>query len=240
MDKFDQIKFEWLLIVRELKKNSRVDIDKAKCTTVYLQFLRHNYFVYQELPSLAALVAAKVGSSYRDLVNGMLRYSLSKENQNKLLLNDLNRMGVNEEQLRLESAHPLVLSICAVTYYQVQHSSPAAILGLIYNIDYFYQTFGLSLLDGFEKGGISRHDMSFLCEKTIVDGDDEHLLRKIANQLLNTEQDNRAALYTAKCVSSILSQLMSIYNKDNLTKTSEITFSSFQVNERSERVNSIH
>ena len=205
MQKFDKMKNEWFLSLQELGRNRSVHPQKS---SQYLQFLKQNYFIYQELPRLTALVATHFRGHDNKLVHNLLKYSLSKENQNQLMLNDLREMDITEEELNQEEPSLSVLSIFGVSYYQIEHRSPACYLGLLYNIDYFYQFFGKKLIEEFEKKNISRQKMSFLCEKAIVDNPDQVLFKKIVDQLLVTDQDYHLALYTAKCISNLFSQII--------------------------------
>ena len=79
MQKFDKMKNEWFLSLQELGRNRSVHPQKS---SQYLQFLKQNYFIYQELPRLTALVATHYRGRDNGLVHNLLKYSLSKENQN--------------------------------------------------------------------------------------------------------------------------------------------------------------
>ncbi len=176
--------------------------------THYREFLKQLYFYNRSHPQVHALTTVYFRGSQRKSAVEFYKYSIKKTEECNLLIHDLTQLDEDIEKVRLLNPLPTTSALIAFAYYQIQHANPVGYLGCLFHAESFFKFFGKEVLLSFEKKGISRQAMSYLCEEVIVNHNQDHRLEKYIDDLVLTSDDLDAVIYSARSSAYLFGQLI--------------------------------
>jgi hypothetical protein len=210
MTKYEVIKKEWVSAAEVMLKSSGFQrilwgvIDAEN----YIEILKQFYFYERALPQVNKLATGYFSGTQVQFLKEFNLYMQSKIEQTKLLLNDLEMLGVDQNSVKNQNPLPSTMAFTAFAFYQIQQDNPLSYLGNLFHNEAVYRRYGKEMIIAFERKGISRQAMSFLCGHAIVDGSHERLIEKFINELIVTPEELDAAVYTAKASAYLFGQLI--------------------------------
>lgn len=210
MNKIEIIKKEWLTSAREAAKAKgfKMILDGRLETRHYHQILKQIFLYYRNLPQLHAFATAYFHGSQRKVIKDFYYYSISKTDEIQLILNDLRLIGEDIDVAKLSNPLPSTTALIAFAFYQIQYNSPVSYLGSLFHNENVFRKYGKNFIFSFEKRGISRQKMSFLCEQAIEDNDQELRIAHYMKDLIITNDDLDAVIYTARSSAYYFGQMI--------------------------------
>ena len=210
MNKIEIIKKEWLTSAREAVKNKsfKMIFDGQLGSKHYHQILKQVFLYYRNLPQLHASATAYFHGSQRKLIKDFYYYSIYKTDEIQSILNDLESIGEDIESIKVLNPLPSTMALTAFIFYQIQHNNPVSYLGNLFHNENIFRKYGKDFIFSFEKKGISRQNMSFLCEQAIEDSDQEHRVHQYLSELIKTNDDLDAVVYSARSSAYFFGQMI--------------------------------
>ena len=210
MDKYELLKKEWSSSVQKLYQSPgmKVILSGDFEYSQYQEVLKQLYLYYRNLPQVHALATVYFHGSQRELIKDFYHYSITKIDEISMLANDLISLGTDIEKLKYSNPLPSTVAFSAFAFYQIHQNNPISYLGNLYHNENIFRKIGKEFILSFERKGVSRQDMSFLCEQAIVDRFLEARISKYFDQLIITNDDYDSALYAARASTYFFGQLI--------------------------------
>ena len=161
----------------------------------YAACLRQIFHHARENPQLQALATARFRGEQRELVKAFLRHAGSEIGHDQLALDDIQALGEDVTGIRDERPLPATFALLASAFHMLEHHTPVAYLGYLFQLEYTPIQVGPAFLEGLTRCGIPREAMTFLAEHATADVAHCKLMEQYCEKLIGTEEDLSAALY---------------------------------------------
>lgn len=155
----------------------------------YKGFLIETYHNAGLNPQLQGYATLYVNGRPRDVVKKFFQHAIAEIAHDVLALNDLEKCGVDRDQVISSRPLPETAAFFANTVYNIQRFGPASYLSYLFHLEYTPTQTGPGIMAMLSAKGIPHSALTFLEEHATIDINHLKLMRTYMDELIKTEND---------------------------------------------------
>lgn len=174
----------------------------------YASYLRQVFHHTRENPQIQALATVYFRGHQRAAIKRFFRHASSEIGHDQLARDDLDKLGIDTENLPFENPLPETTALISFPFHQIYNLNPVGYIGYLYFLEFLPTGKGHVIMEVLESAGVPREAMSFLHDHSTIDVAHNQLMDGYIQTLITTERELGSAIYAMRVTGALYGRMI--------------------------------